>query len=267
MRLITHVRPHLDEICAIWLMRRFADAAGSEVSFVQNSTRPDDVDKDPEVVYIGVGRGKYDEHRGVMGECAASLVWKDLRGPLIAPETTKKAIDGLVAWVLAEDLGQLKAEPHREFSVPQMIDGVYALNGKDSHASLDFGMQALDALFEGQLNRVKLLEDWEQREEIASPFGRGVALMTDAERVDDYAYGLGFDFVIVMNHAGTYRTFRARPEADVDFTPVAEKLEEIDPGANWFLHHSKRLLILGGDHQPDATPSRLGLGELAELVK
>lgn len=268
MQLVTHVRPHLDDICAVWLIRRFwtgADAA--PVSYINNNLVPPDVDASPEKIYVGVGRGRFDEHRGVPGACAASLVWDDLRERAAADDLTKRGVDRLVAWVLKEDTGQFKGQPGREFSVPLILVGHFRLTGKDSAATLAFGLTLLDDLLEVQRDTIRLEDDWQKRVEFPSRFGRAVAVVTDAQNVDEYAYAHGYDLVLITAPDRSYWTARARVEAPIDLTPVAQKLHGVDPGADWFFHHSKRLLILGGDHHPQAKPTRLTREEFIDLFR
>jgi hypothetical protein len=267
-RIVTHVRPHLDDICAAWLVRRFWRGFGdAPVSFINNADRPVDVDASPDKIYVGVGRGRFDEHRGVLDACAASLVWDELHPTAEADDLTKRAVGRLVAWVLAEDTGRLKTGAEREFSVPSLIDGRFFASGESSESATAFGLEILDALLENLRGRLRLEDDWAGRREFQSHFGRAVALVTDEREVDSYAYAQGFDLVLIVDHAGTYRTFRARADAPIDLTPVAEALAERDPDAKWFFHHSKHLLILGGDHGGGPKPSRLSLDEMIELVK
>jgi hypothetical protein len=268
MEIITHVRPHLDEVLAVWLIRNFwPGAADATVSFINNSERPADVDQDPARLYVGVGLGRFDEHRGVAGECAAGLVWEALRGRVPLDDLGLAAVDRLVAWVRREDTGRTLREPGREFGVVFGLDGWYLARGKDSRAPLELGAQLLDGLYLMNRGYAQLERDWADRVEFTGRFGRTVALRTDVERADQFAYQRGYDVVIIMNAAGTYRTFHAAADTAVDFTPVREALAARDPGADWFLHFSGKLLILGGDHHANARPSVTSFEDLIELAR
>lgn len=267
MKIITHVRPHLDEIMAIWLVENYwPDRGEVTVEFIDNNERPDDVDADPDVLYIGVGRGRFDEHRGVAGECAASLVWQGLPDKDKMSDEERKAIDKLVDWVRDEDLGLHMDEPRRAFTVPAIIDGWYLFHDKNSSVAVGLGTRIIDALMYGQRELVRLEVDWEKRVEFDSRFGRAVALQTDTDRASEFAYQKGFDLAVIMNRAHTYRTIRAKAESPIDLTDVAEAIEKADK-AKWFFHHSKRMLILGGDHDPKAAPSSLQMPDLIDLLK
>lgn len=268
MEIITHLKPHLDEVCCVWLIRRFwPEAAGAAVSYVPNNYLGADVDADPQRLFVGVGHGRFDEHRGVAGECATTLVWHELAALVFLDDLTRGAVERLVAWVKSEDLGEHKGLAEQDFSLPTILQGAYLAGGKSSAAMTDLGVTCLDALFEVERQQVAFQHDWAERREVPSRFGRAVAVVTDADLADGYAYEQGYDLLILMNRAGTYRGFRARAAAPIDLTPVAEAVHQADPEANWFFHHGKHLLLLGGDHQSDAKPSRLSLDDMIALVK
>lgn len=68
--LVTHLRPHLDDVCALWLLRRYLpEAKDAEIGFVATNERGGDVHDSADTVHIGVGRGMFDEHKGDVGEC------------------------------------------------------------------------------------------------------------------------------------------------------------------------------------------------------
>jgi hypothetical protein len=268
MEIVTHVKPHLDEVCCVWLIRRFwPGAAGADVRFVLNNYVGADVDADPQRLFVGVGLGRFDEHRGALGECATTLVWQELTKLVFLDDLTRTAVERLITWVKDEDLGKHKGLANQDFSLPVILQGAYLAGGQSSSAMMDLGVSCLDALYETERQNVVLLKDWAERREVPSHFGRTVALITDADLVDGYAYEQGYDLVLLTNRAGTYHAFRARAGAPIDLTPVAEAIRQMDPGASWFFHHGKHMLMLGGDHQPDATPSRLSLDDMIELVK
>ncbi|MEY4744580.1 MAG: hypothetical protein RL272_525, partial [Candidatus Parcubacteria bacterium] len=149
--LITHLRPHLDDICAMWLLKRYLpESKEAALDFIATNEKGGDVVADPDLTYIGVGRGKYDEHKGDIGECATTLVWNDIKGRVPRDEKEMRAVGKIVAWVLLEDTGKLNAEPYRFFSVPAIIEGYFDGHGRDSKAVTEFGFAMLDSLLLAQ---------------------------------------------------------------------------------------------------------------------
>jgi hypothetical protein len=268
MKLITHIRPHLDDICAMWLFARFVpEAADATFDFAPNSASGGDMHDGDDRVCIGIGRGKYDEHKGDVGDCATTLVWKDVQDKVRVDDVTRAAIGRIVEWVLLEDTGKLNTEPHRFFSVPSMIDGFFDGHDRDSAATNAFGFTMLDALLVSQRNEVRIAQDWKGRVEFDSRYGRAVAVVGQARQVDAYAYAKGFPLVLIMSADRTYHTIRADANSDIDLTPTWEKIRAREPKASWYFHHSKKMLICGGDHHPNAVLSKMSLKELVETVK
>lgn len=264
MRLITHLRPHLDDACAVWLMRRYLPAAkDAPVEFVTTGTVGTD---DPETVMIGVGRGRFDEHKGDLDDCAATLVLKHLKGGSFIPAADLPAIERLVGWVKEEDLGLLNKVERREFTVPIILENFYDHAGGDSGRQIGLAFDLLDALLLAQKNQVTLDEDWEKRVEFGSVFGPAVALKSDARSIDAFAYARGFDLVVWVNKKRSYHNIRAAASSRIDLTPVYQELRRVDNQADWFFHHSKKMLICGSELDPKARPSKLSLEWLIDLL-
>ncbi len=266
--LITHLRPHLDDICALWLLQRYLpDAREAKLDFIATNEKGGDVIDDPDLTYVGVGRGKYDEHKGDIGQCATSLVWNDIKGRAALDAKETRAVEKIVAWVLLEDTGKLNAEPYRFFSVPAIIEGYFDGHGRDSKAVTEFGFAMLDALLLAQRNEVRIEDDWNGRVEFESRWGRAVAIVGTARQIDAYAYSRGIPLVVIVNPDRTYHTIRADAASPIDLTPAWEKIHAREPQASWYFHHSKKMLICGGDHAPNARLSALTVEDLIGYLK
>src|SRR3989344_3615266 len=106
--LITHIRPHLDDICAFWLLRRYEPAAAqAPMEFIATDARGGAVPEDPGAILVGVGRGEFDEHKGDVDDCATTLVLKNLEKRGLVPVGDLRAIEKIAGWVLLEDTGRL----------------------------------------------------------------------------------------------------------------------------------------------------------------
>jgi hypothetical protein len=261
----THNRPHLDDVCAIWLLKRFLpDCQNAGIDFMNAGPIEDE---DPNNIYVGVGRGKFDEHKGDVGECAASLVFAHVRENASLESNVVTALQAMVDWVLLEDTGQLAQMEYRDFCIPSVLRGEYDRAGKDSPAVVSIGFGMLDALLHTQLNRIRLENDWQKRVEFESMFGQAVAMETSANDADVFAYRKGFKLVVTLNVAHSYHSIRASADSDIDLTPVFEEITRREPDAGWFFHHSKKMLLCGGDLAPNVIPSRLTLEQMMEVTK
>lgn len=265
-KLVTHPRPHTDDITGIWLLRRYLpECRKAKVSFVSSSGR--DPGR-PGEIWVGVGRGLFDEHKGDIGESAATLVMRHIleTRPDIAG-VEKAALDRLMVWVRDEDIGMHEEGHDREFGVMSILRSHFDRRGHDSEELLAFGSEIIEDIFVSLVNREVLAMDWERREEFESPWGKAVALETSAYGADDYAYSRGFDLLVLISPEKGFRHFRASARSEIDLTEVYMALKRLDPKADWFLHHSKKLLLSGSDVAPDSKKSKLSLRDLIRVLQ
>jgi hypothetical protein len=265
-KLITHIRPHLDDVCAVWLLKKFdPELKDAPVDFIPTNIKFDGIEP-PGEIYIGVGRGRFDEHKGDVDDCAASLVYKDLKSRGLIPAEGSAGLEKLVHTVFLEDTGRLGRLQYRELMIPSLLAQHYSVRGRDSAASYELGVSLCEALLLSCVNLVELEVDWEKRIEFDSVYGRAVALVTSARDADSFAYSKGFDLVVYVDRERRYHNIRAAADTEIDLTPVWLEIQRIEPGASWYFHHSKRMLICGGDLTRDAKPSRLTVEWLIDML-
>lgn len=244
------------------------DYQNAGIDFIMAGPDGGDTDQDdPDKTYVGVGRGQFDEHKGDLNDCAASLVLAYVRENASLESNVLDALQRIVDWVLLEDTGKLVMMEYRDFCIPSILRGEYDRAGKDSHAVASIGFAMLDALLHSHLNLIRLERDWEKRIEYDSMFGRAVALETSAHDADIFAYRKGFNLVVTINVAHSYHSIRANATSNIDLTPVYEELTRREPDAGWYFHHSKKMLICGGDLAPNVMPSRFSMDQLIEVTQ
>lgn len=272
--IITHRRPHLDEICAIWIIQKYwPQFSDVEIEFINTSPTGGDIwndippDTHPLVIYIGVGHGMFDEHKGDTTESAASLVWQETQRKFKIPKGFKDAINRIVKYVKQEDMAAFLSVKNHEFSIPTILSGVYGFNKRDNQKVYEVGMNIMDALMFEMLKVISAEKDWEGREDLETPWGKAAAIITDIPGIERIAYREGYAMVITHNQAKTYAGFRADPNSDVDLTNAAMKVKQLEPNASWFLHQSKRMLLCGGEIAEGGEYSDLTLEQLASLVR
>jgi len=279
MIIVTHLKPHLDEICAIWLLKKFhPDFKESKLKFIfagANTLDNQPVDSDPNIIHIGVGRGKFDEHTGKYGDLShssASLVWDFVLKEGKPPKTYDKlgAINKIVQYVVKEDTGQMtNLDPEiRDFSLAGIIQGMRNYFNYDDEKLVEFGIKLLDGIFISLIMKERLRSDWEnKRFDFETKWGKGAALETEYKGVDNLAYWQGYVLVAVRNPKKGYTAILANAFSDVDLTDVYQKIKKKDKDASWFLHHSKKILICGGDIAPKATNlSKLSLKQIVSIL-
>jgi len=267
--LVTHIRPHLDDICALWLLaRHIPGAKDAKIEFVPTDGNGGPRHDDADTICVGVGRGKFDEHKGDIDDCSTTLVYKEVLR--VAPPDAREqaALKKIVDWVFLADTGKLKGLPQQQFAVPAVFDGYFETHGRDSLAMTMFGFEILDSHLNAQRGEVEVEEAWQSRVEFESPWGLGAGLTSNSRQIDGFAYEHGVAVAVIVNTAGTYHTIRADAKSSADLTGAHAEIMRRDPEASWYFHHSKKMLICGGTGGvPAAHPSKLSLADLIGIIR
>ncbi len=265
--LVTHINPHLDDIAAIWLFKKFhTDFKDASLEFISahegNMGLTDSDDK----IYFGVGRGKFDEHKGDLEDCATSLVWKDIKNQGLAPkdEAELKAFEELVEWSRLIDLGKMPLQKFDDFSVQAFIRSRDSTI-KSSSEAIVLGEKILDRILFVLNRKQQAILDWEKAKEFQTKFGKTIAIIS--ETVDrEFCRGQKADLFLMYNPK--YKSVQFfTPLFEIDLKPIYDKVKSIDPGASWFLHQSHHMVICGSSSAPDSKPTKLSFEELIKIVK
>lgn len=267
--LITHINPHLDDIAAIWLFKKFhPEFKEAKIEFISQSQTDKIAGTETEnKIFFGIGKGRFDEHKGNIGDCATSLVWKDAKAEGLIPKDQFefKAFEVLISWVTLIDTAQMPPGDFDEFGVGVFIRS-YGNSSKDSLSTANLGEEILDRILRVLIRKQKALSDFEKRIEINSPFGKGVAVESDY--VDqELAYRKGFQLAIIKGQKRRSTSITAPATSTLDLTPVYLKLSQADPKASWFLHHAKKMVLNGVSSAPDVKRTTLSLNQIIEIVR
>lgn len=264
--LVTHINPHLDDISAIWLFKKFhPEFKDGEIEFI-NASRDEAVkNESSEKIYFGTGGGKYDEHKGDLEDCAASLVWKDIKFSGLAGEnvTETRALDDLIEWNRLIDLGKGGDADFGPFGVQAFIRSKESTQ-EASLKSLQLGEEILDRIFE-LLKKIKQSEqDWENRVEFETKFGKSVGVIS--ETVDrSFTRNKGFNLILMYDPNFKSAQFFT-PSFEIDLEPIYKKLIEVESSSGWFLHQSHHMVICGSSSAPEHK-TNLSFEKLVEIAK
>lgn len=267
--LVTHINPHLDDIAAIWLFKKFhSEFEKAKVEFLSAGKSNELAGTETEdKIYFGIGKGRFDEHKGDLEDCAATLVWKDIKNKKHAPkdEVELAALEELVEWIRLVDLGRTPIQQYDEFTLPAFIRPYDGKVGS-SREAVDLGSKILDRILEVLKNKHKSLKDWEGRIEFKNRFGRSFAVESDSiNRSFCKAQGIGELFVIYSPQKKAVEYFT--PSFEIDLEPIYQKAKELDPAGSWFLHHSHHMVLCGSGSAPDSKPTKLSFKELVDIAK
>lgn len=267
--LITHINPHLDDIAAIWLFKKFhPDWSNAEIEFISAEKGNLGLPEEKDTVYFGVGRGKYDEHKAeTVTESAMSLVWKDIEEKKLAPKDKfeTKALEEIVKWNTTIDTARIPSWEYEDFNVNEFIRS-YENSAEDSKKTVYLGEDILDRILLKIIKKYKGLSEWGKRKEFKCKWGKAVA--AESALFDRWlAYKKGFNIVITLNPTSKGLSITAPPKTEINLTPIYDKLVQIDKEADWFLHQSKKMVICGDASSPDSKKTELSLHELIEVVQ
>lgn len=263
--LVTHINPHLDDIFAIWLLKKYDPKyAPFEVDFISASHGGNEETEDK--IFVGTGGGKFDEHKEGLNTCAGSLVHEYLKSGGLLPkdQITVKALEEMVDWNKKIDMGTIPIEAYDEFSVPAFIR---TKNDKKegSLEDVELGSKILDRILQGLKKKQQSLLDWEKRIEFESKFGKSYAVKSGT--IDrPFCKRMGGDLFLIYNPK--YPSIQYfTPSHTLDLSPIYEKLKKLDPQASWYLHQSHHIVLCGSSSAPDSKPTKLSFEQLIEVAK
>jgi len=263
--IVTHRRPHLDEVVAIWLLRRYdPDFSDCTYQFIPYFGQ---APTGPRVVTVGIGGGKYDEHQlSDRHTSAAHLVYDDLvtRGLVNADDT---AIKELVKYTDRVDRGQTLVDDHDGWAfTPSSIIRSHIERTGDDTAAMRFGLELVDNCITELRAQAAFEADWAKRVEFETPWGKGVGLESDYLFSDSYAYSHGFPIRIQRHRSEPIASIKLDPAIDGDLTTVYERLSAQEP-RSWYLHQAKKMVISSVDPSTGRPPTQFTLSRLVELFQ
>ena len=299
--IITHKRPHLDEISAIWLLRKFGDSKFPGVSIAKieywsGGNAPDgrnaeEYEKDG-ILLLGVGGGRFDEHPNAdegrkKDECAFTLVAKSLE------VYDDLALERIIKFVTNNDLrGSIQP-----FDLAGIIRSYQEQNSDNQEAITQWISFGLDVAYEKQRLFVATEKEFKQAakiEEIPGPNGKTLKMVTivsDNEQMAQFArseQGCKAAIVIQKNTAGNVAILTSQKFGLALFDVarmirLAEQLRKgkivtadwktlssegkIDGAEEWFFHHKLQALLNGSLTAPDTPPTKIPLDVIGETVR
>lgn len=267
--LVTHVIPHLDDIAALWLLVRFEPAARqAPLKFVQ--TAPEGVKLLKGEIGLGVGRGRYDEHKGDLKDSAVSLVWKDLKRRGKTPKGLQgAALAELVDYVRRGDMGEYIGKEGPGMPLPTTLRALAKRPGESSRSATLVGFRLLDAMLDLYGERAKIDAAIARGKKFTTKWGRGIGISVEAVpgMVSGRIAELGYAMVVLHYPKEGFLHVRATPGTRVDLSKLAKLVMKEEPQARWYLHHSKKMLLQGDWVAPVTTRSNHDVAGLIRLIR
>jgi len=296
--IITHPRPHFDEVFAIWLLKKFGEEkfpgiSSAKISFLAQEIEPPlDFDKKMEQegkILVGIGGGRFDEHptlqkEGKIGECAATLVAKDL-GVEKLPELQR-----MLEFVRNHEL---KGAGH-PFDIDCMMKVLYQYYEKNPEKVIEWAMVAIEAKYQEQVKFFsQTQEEFKKKakiEIINLSDGRKIKLVvivSDDERMHKFARYQGAGIFVQKGSQGNVQIHTNKKDR-IDLYDVVKviRLKEQEKkgriltkdwedlvregrveGAEEWWFDIKAQRLLNGSLTIKAPPTHLSLEEIIEAIK
>lgn len=289
--IVTHDSPDMDAITSIWLIKRFLPnwekavveyvPAGEKFKGLKNQALSViEKTKENEIIHVDTGLGPLDHHEtGDQNVCAASRTWdyvkiQNAEFADLSEKTTKRieAIERIVRVVIDIDhfkevfWGDPTADYH-EFSLVNILEGLKVQKPNQNDYYTNFIMNCLDALLHEFENRIWAEDEIKKAEQFETSKGRGIAFDTINDSSVKLSQKMGFVIALRKDPRKGYVRIKARPDSQIDLTPVFEQLKKMDPDATWFLHASKKMLLNGSVKNPKMRPTKLSLSAIINVLK
>ncbi len=265
--LVTHINPHLDDILAIWLFKKYHPGFKDvQVEFISASQNKSLLEENKDKIFLGTGGGKFDEHKEGLHTCAGSLVFDYLKAKGFIPEDkiTRKALESLVEWNTLIDTGQAPNSQFDEFSIQSFIRSKDNSSETSTH-STELGCEILDRTLAILKRKQQSLLDWEKSIEFESKFGKSFAVISETIN-REFCREQGGDLFLMYDPK--YKSVQYfTPSQIIDLVPIYQKVKQLDPDASWFLHQSHHMVLCGSSSAPDSKPTKLSFEQLIEVVK
>ncbi len=258
--IVGHLAPDLDCITAIWILIRFGDAAQAQLAFVPSGTTLHNqaVDSNPHIIHVDTGGGRYDHHQRKQSSLSAAELVRRAMAPY------DLALQRLVDKVTAIDHAREKLSDG-VLNVQALVDGLHLMFPDQPESVVNTMLLNLDAWHASEARQIRLENAFQQRIEFETAWGTGIAMESPDGGSSRLAFRHGAVLYAYRDGQGWIGAV-ARAQSQVDFSQIYYNLQTIDPGADWYLHPSRRLLLCGSPKSPPKQPSRLSIMEFVHII-
>lgn len=273
-KIVTHINPDADAVTSVWLIKRFLPGwEKAEIEFIQAdvSITPDDhSDRNPNCLYVDIGRGKLDHHQVNKYTSAAELCLKYIESKTELTKLTKESLKRLVNVVTevdnAADLKWSEIKTNRyPFYFHLLLDGLRGVAENDQTV-IEYGFRSLEAILWNLKNKIKAEEELKTGIKFKTHWGLAIAVLTSNKRVLWEGEVAGYVLVVIKDPEKGGVQIYSRPDSRVDLTKAYNKVRQLDRQSDWFLHITKRLLLNHSSVNPKMRPTKLSLDDIIKEV-
>lgn len=277
-KIVTHLNPDLDAVASCWLIKRFLPGwEKAKIEFIPASlsTIPASIPGEGKTLLVDVGRGKLDHHQTGEPISATELCFEFIK------EQNTQDFDPILEKALARMVKVIS-------EVDNALDAGWEEGGQDRHEFylhvfldflgpkglkfggeeiIEFGMKALDAVLSRMKRKVEAEKEFGKGILFATLWGKGIAWETKNKTITWLAQAAGYAVAVKKNPNGGGVQIYCRYDSGADLTGVYNKLREMDPESDWFLHANKKLLLNQSSVNPKMKPTKLSLEEIIAALR
>jgi len=277
-KIITHINPDTDAIAAVWLIKRFLPGwEEATIGFTKaggDNKKIAGVDENADILYVDVGRGKFDHHQSGEISSATKLIWKYIQKQTLGTgfkETERLAIQELVEVENeidnARDLKWPEIyQPRYFFYFHLIVDGLRGCGESDQQV-MEYGFRTLDSILLNLKAKIKAAKELKKGIVFATPWGKGIGVETGNKQVLFRGEVGGYVVVVKKDPKTGGVQIYARWDTRVDLTNAYNQYKQLDRQSDWFLHASKKLLLNQASVNPDMRPTKLTLEQIIAVLK
>lgn len=275
-KIVTHINPDLDAVVSVWLLKRFLPGwKEAEVDFCEagETFEGQAVDSNPNILHVDTGLGRLDHHQLEEVTSAAQLCFdfikKERKGQSLKKLDEKALVQIIKVTTEVDNARDLKwpetEESRYNFYLQSAIAGIRGMAGSDEEA-MAFGLKSMEAVFHQIKKSLDAQEELKEGTEFKTPWGKAIGVETGNDSVLWEGEKKGYCLVVRKDpDEGGVRIY-ARFDTKVDLTDAYNKVRKKDPGSEWYLHQSKKLLLNAATSH-EMKPTKLSLKEMIEVLK
>lgn len=272
--IVTHLSPDLDAISAVWLIKRFLPGwKNARLSFIPAGSTYENkpVDRDPEIMHVDTGLGKFDHHQTPAYTSATRLVFEYLLKEELVEAKSEKALERMVTYINSIDhFGEVyfpdPLSDRYEFGLHQISESLKSIVSSD-HELCVYLSPILDALVIQFSRRILAEEELKKGYVFRSRWGKSIAIETFNSETSKVAQKSGYILVITREPKKGHMRIRTLPEKKYDLSVMYKKIKVKDQRGTWFLHASKTLLLNASSKNPNFIPTSLSLKDVIEIAQ
>lgn len=273
--IVTHLSPDIDAITAVWLIKRFLPKwQEAKLKFVPAGSTLDNnpPDKDPNIIHVDTGFGRFDHHQTKKFTCAAQLVFNFLKEKKYLKKNQIEPLERLINQINNFDHFQEvyfpnPSEDYYEFMIGSIIDSGLKNILKDDEKIVLAIFPFLDALLNIFSKKISAEKEIKKGYIFQSFYGKTLVLQTKNEETIKLGQKMGFKLVARKDPETGHIRIKTLPDKKLSLKPLYEKIIQVDKKATWFLHKSENMLLNSSSKNPNFIPSKLTIYQLIEIIK